>query len=445
MTDKFHLAWFTWQGARDWEDPGRGAYGAMEWTKPTQWQAMAKVLEQRALFDMIIFADENAIFDTYKDSIEIYLKYALEGMQHDPVPLMAMMAMHTRHIGFVSTLNTSVYPPYLLARTIGTLDHLTGGRMGWNVVTGAKKRSAQNLGLSLDVGHDSRYDIADEYVELCCELWESWAEDAVTMDGTTGRFAEAARVGMRKSKGQYFDAAGPLTLPRSPQGKPVIVQAGGSDRGRMFAATHAEVIITHQNTPADMRAFRQDIRDRMVSVGRDPDSAKVFFTIKPIVGKSDEDAAAVRQAIIESPAISVDVGLAQWSGRIGKDLSPFDVNEPLPTAAPPGAKKGSVTEGYSEGHFRQHYRDGKAPLLREIAMQEAIKETYTVQGDGRSVAEQMAELMKEVGGDGLAIRGSMLPRNVITFADEVMPELQRLGVVRDSYVDGTLRDNLKAF
>lgn len=453
MAGKFHLAWFTWQGTRDWDDPGRGAAGALEWTQPAQWKAMTKVLEQRALFDMVIFADENAMQDVYQNSHDVYVKYGLEGLMHDPVPLMAMLAMHTTKIGFVSTLNTSVYPPYLLARVIASLDHLTRGRMGWNIVTGAKSRSAQNLGLPLDVGHDERYNVADDYLQLCRDLWGSWSADAVKMDADSGRFADAAAIAIRDTAGKRFDGTGPLTVPRSPQVQPVIVQAGGSDRGRQFAATHAEVIITHQNTAADMRAFRDDLRARMVSIGRNPDSCKIFFTIKPIIGRSVEDAAAVRKQIVEAPTVSVEVGLAQWSARIGKDLSQFDVNEPLPLAKPKpapdapsaGAKKSTVDEGYSEGHLRQHYRDGKAPPLKEVALQEAIKETYVMQGDPKTIAAEMAALMAEVGGDGFAIRGSMLPRNVIAFTDQVMPELRRLGVVRDAYSGNTLRENLLAF
>lgn len=449
MARKFHLAWFTWQGTRDWDDPGRGAHGALEWTRPTQWQEMAKVLEDRALFDMIIFADENAMQDVYQNSHNVYVKYGLEGMMHDPVPLMAMIAMHTSKIGFVSTLNTSVFPPYLLARVVSTLDHLSRGRIGWNIVTGAKSRSAQNLGLSLEVGHDERYNIADDYLKLCRELWESWAADAVEMNATTGRFADLGKVARRETEGRRFDAAGPLTLPRSPQVQPVIVQAGGSDRGRQFAAENAEVIITHQNTVAEMRAFRDDIRGRVAALGRDPDRTKILFTIKPIVGQSTEDAAAVRKQLLNAPTISVEVGLAQWPARIGRDLSVYDVNQPLPStpAKPtrPTPGKSTVDEGYSEGHLRQHYRDGKAPILRDVAMQEAIKETFTMQGDPRHIAQHMAEVMAEVGGDGFAIRGSMLPRNVIAFTDRVVPELRRLGVVREAYTGATLRDHLQAF
>ncbi len=445
MKKKFHLCWFTWQGARDWEDPGRGA---LEWTRPRSYLDMAKVLEERGLFDVIVLADSVAIKNTYQDSTDVYIRYGLEGMLHDPVPLIAMMARATRRIGFVATLNISVYPPALLARLFATMDHMTKGRIGWNIVTGADKGTAGNFGIDNRIDHDRRYDLGDEYIALCDKIWRSWDGDAIRMDEAAGQFADPRRLHPVEFDGTFFHSHGMPPVPASPQRRPVIMQAGGSDRGRQFAAQHAEIVITHQNTIEAMRNFYQDIKARVQRLGRDPASCKVFFTVKPFVGETAADARAAREAVYASPTATVEVGLAQWSARIGVDLATHDLDKPFQMRVgapePAGAGGPQPLHGHSQGLYNQHYSDDgrKLPTLREVALKEAVKETYVLEGDGKMVAEQMAHMMAEVGGDGLAIRGSLLPRNVVTFVDRVVPELRRLGVVRSGFRGSNFRENL---
>lgn len=403
----FHMAWFTWYGAQDWTDP---SWTPTSWADPDVLGDMARLIEERGLFDTIVFADRTSLSDDYGGTPDVYIKYGLESIMHDPMALCPVLARKTSTIGIIPTLNTSIWPAHLISRSLFTLNRLCGHRLGWNVVTGADDATSANFGLET-VPHDRRYDLADEYLNFCHDLWSTWDRRLAGEGG--------------------------------PDSGPVIMQAGGSDRGRDFAALHAQVVITHQNTPAEMKAFRDDIRARADRQGRDPDKCKVFFTVKPVIGVTDADAENERAALVNSPEISVEIGLARYSSRIGADLSVFDVDKPLDQELP--SQHAHAKAGKSLSHIRQYYRNGQAPLLRDVAIQEALKETTIVQGSYRTVADRLIEIMEEAGGDGLAIRGALTPRKVIPIVEQLMPELRKKGAVRTAYAGKTLRDHLAQF
>jgi FMN-dependent oxidoreductase (nitrilotriacetate monooxygenase family) len=347
--------------------------------------------------------------------------------------MLAAMVMSTSRIGLVGTLSTTIYPPYLLARQIATLDHLSGGRAGWNVVTSSGAAVAGNFGMKKMWSTEERYERAEEFLTLVEQLWDSWDAGAVLLDRTTGRFADASKVHEIDFKGRYFRSRGPMTLPRPPQGHPVIMQAGASDAGRQFSARHAEIIVSHRNTPEAMKAFRDDMRDRMRSVGRDPDTCKIFFTMCPFIGDTEAEAKAIRAERMAKATVNVEVGLAYFSTRVGFDFRGLPLDEPLDPAKVPGA------DG-AQGIFQQHTE--RQSTLREIAMLEAMKETFVVTGTATQVADQMADVMAYVGGDGIAIRDTMLPSSVMPIVDRVVPELRRRGLFRDRYRYQTFRENL---
>lgn len=289
----FHMGWFmaNGHGPQAWNQPWEGT-GATDWTRPDFFVDLARSLE-RACFDFLMFEDSAMVPDTYGDSYEIYLKNARRAPKSDPIPLISVLGYTTQHIGLVATMSTSFYNPYHLARLSTTLDHMCGGRFGWNIVTSSSTLSAANYGIDLPE-HDLRYDIADEFVALAEALWKSWDPDAVVADYATGTYADFNKVRAIDFVGKYYRSKGPLNTQPSPQGKPVYVQAGGSGRGRQFAAEHAEAIVCMSRGIDGMKRFRDDVRNRMVAAGRDPDSCKVLFLIDPILAESEEEV-AIRQ------------------------------------------------------------------------------------------------------------------------------------------------------
>src|SRR5262249_35954263 len=226
--------------------------------------------------------------------MDAYLRYAEHVPFHDPGPVVGVRAAVTRRIGLAATLSTTFYPPYLLARLMTTLDHLSRGRIAWNVVTSYKREEALNFGYQELLDHDQRYDRADEYMELCYQLWASWEPDAVVMDSRTDTFADPAKVRTIDFEGTSSRPGGPLTATPSPQGRPVIIQAGTSERGQDFAARHAEAIIVGRETVDDMKQFYDAFKSRVQKHGRQPEDCKIFFLAKPIIGDTDE--AAQRRA-----------------------------------------------------------------------------------------------------------------------------------------------------
>jgi len=427
----FRLVWFTAYGPRLWDSPDSLLH---DWRRPERYRETARVLEQRGGFDALVLADTTAIAHGGTDRIAPYVEYGLEGVYHDPMPMLAAVAGGTRHLGVVATLSTELYPPYILARALGTLDTLSGGRAGWNIVTSSGAHTARLYGRDALPEHEDRYDRADEFVEVAKRLWEAWEPDAVVMDHETGRFADPAKVHSIDFEGERFSVRGPLTLPRSPQGVPVICQAGSSPRGKRFAAEHAEMIIVHKNSVPLMKEFREDVRRRLAEAGRDPDSCKVFFTAHVVVGETRAEARAKRAALHALPSRTDAAALATLEARMGGvDLTGLPLDE-----APPE----HLWEGPNSFLGKQYGADGARPTLREIARREAMKDSFVLEGTAQDVADQMAAAMDEIGGDGFAVRDALLPSVALPIVDRVVPILRERGLVRTAYHYATMRDNL---
>jgi FMN-dependent oxidoreductase (nitrilotriacetate monooxygenase family) len=437
---KMHLMWFSafsphaGFGLDGWHGPRTGE--GYEWSRPELWQDMAVRLE-RAKFDLILLGDSLAVPDKYQGRRDAYLRYAEHVPFHDPAPLIAMMACGTRRIGFGCTLSSTFFPPFLLARLMATLDNLTRGRVAWNVVTSYKQEEAQNFGYEEMLEHDERYDRADEYMELCYRLWDSWEPDAAIMDPDTETFADPSKVHAIDFQGRYYRSRGPLSAVPGPQGRPVIVQAGASDRGQDFAAKHAEAILVGKETVSEMKDFYAAFKARMLKFGREPDECKIFFLCKPIVAASDDEAQALADDLYARAP--VEAGLAALSTMLQIDLAQFELDQPLPTSIEARAIQGNRSQ------FETFYAAGRQPTLREIAARKVSIDALPFIGSAERVAEHLSRTMEAVGGDGFAIRQGMWPGYVAPFVDQVVPLLQRSGMARTEYTGRTLRDHLREF
>ena len=325
MPQRFHLAWFCNFSAGEWNHP---------YAPPTPpWDGkfyveMALAME-RACFDYIMLEDTLMVSEAYRGTAEATLKHALQAPKHDPLPLAAMIAAATSRMGVVATMSTMAYPPFMLARLAATIDHIAGGRFGWNIVTSGEDAAAQNFGMDALPPREQRYAMADEYVELVCRLFDSWSPNAVVMDRTTGTFADHTQVRPIHFQGKYFKCRGPLNTVPSPQGRPTFVQAGGSPRGREFAARTADSIIATANGYAGMKAYRDDVRARAAAAGRDPDDIKVLFLIYPVLGETTEEAWAKYRRMVNAPAF-VEAALAAIGTVTDIDFSQFDLDQELP-------------------------------------------------------------------------------------------------------------------
>ncbi|HVY17273.1 MAG TPA: NtaA/DmoA family FMN-dependent monooxygenase [Rhodopila sp.] len=425
----FHLAWFISKGygPKAWRMPWGGP-NPHAWVKPDLFINLTQALE-RACFDYVMIEDSSNIPYTYRNSHDVYVRYACDSPKLDPSVLAPFLIQATSRIGVITTLSTTEYNPFLLARLTNALDHVSDGRSGWNVVTGSNDGGAQNFGLERQFPHDERYEMADEYVELVCKLWESWEPDAMVIDQAAEVFADPAKVHPVHHEGRYFRSRGPLSAPRAPQGRPVICQAGGSARGRSFAARWAETIIAKAGSVAAMKSFRDDVRARAAGFGRDPDQIKVLFQITPIVDAFDDVAQERRKAIAREALTHAEFHLASLSRLTGIDFSKFDLDEVLPDLKSNGHQ--TIAAACS----------GKTP--RQLLEGSLSLKDIDPTGTPDRVAHVMSEIIEEVGGDGFLFTYPELTRRYITeIADGLAPALQKLGVHRKAYRHGMLRDHL---
>jgi len=428
----FHLGWFLGNsyGVHGWNQPWGGT-DAQDWTQPDLHIELAKALE-RACFDYLLLEDSLFVPDNYGSSMEFYLRRALRAPKNDPLPLVPLIAQATTHLGLVPTISTSFYPPYLLARLIATLDLMSKGRVGCNFVTSTAERAAQNFGLDAHLEHDLRYEMAGEFVDLVIQLWESWDADAIVMDREAGMFVDPAKVRSINFKGRFFASRGPLNTARPPQGRPVLVQAGGSPQGQQFAARHMDSVIAAVSTVGEMKAFRGDLRNRVAAAGRDPDSCKVFFVIAPTLGETNAEALERSQRRQVHRESFPELALAQMGSLTDIDFSTFDIDAPI----------GELTTNGQQGTLKRFLAQGKT--LREIAHNYRYGFEDLV-GTADHVAGAMAEVMQEVGGDGFMFTGLVTRRYVAEITDGLVPALQRRGLVRTAYEHKHFRDNLMAF
>ena len=429
----FHLAWFLSQGygPKTWRGLWPGS-DVSRWMMPDLFVDLAKGMD-RACFDYLIIEDSSNLPYTYQGSHDTYLKYAASTPKLDPAVLVPYLAQATTHLGLVPTLSVSEYPPYLLARLVNTLDHVTEGRIGWNCVTGSNDGGAQNYGHEKHRPHDERYDVADEFADLVTKLWEAWEPDAVVLDRENHIFADGSKVHAVNHEGRYFKCRGPINAPRSPQGRVPICQAGGSPRGQAFASRWADTIITNAPTVEAMKAYREDVRGRAKALGRNPDEIKVLFLAYPIVDVSME-AARERRLIEQADAAKhIDMQFSSMSRITGIDFSKFDPDQPLPPELTTNGHQSSLAKWI-----------GKTP--RSLAMSLATKQGIDYTGTIDHVAGLMQEIMEEVGGDGFLLFNGLFDRRyIMEVCDGLVPELQRRGLTRKAYAHKHLKDNLMEY
>ncbi len=429
MTRKMRLGAFLPGGGQHvaaWRHPDQPADGA---TSLTFHVKLAQEAE-RGLFDAYFLADNLAVSFG-----------AVEGGNakvggFEPVTLFAALSLATTHLGFIATASTTYEEPYNTARKFASLDLISGGRAGWNVVTSATEVAARNFNLDEQLPHAARYRRAAEHVEVVRTLWDSFEDDAFPRDRESGRFFDPRKVHPAAHRGEHFKVAGPLNVPRSPQGHPVIVQAGQSEDGRGLAAATAEVIFTAHQRLDTAQEFLRDIKARARGLGRDPAHVLVMPGVSPFVGRTEAEAREKHDHL--TSLILEEDGLALLSGLTGGtlDLRGLDLDGPLPPVAP--------TEGMKS----------RQALIRQIADENgfSIRQLYqhvasarghlTLVGTPETIADTLQEWFENEAADGFNILPPWLPTGLADFVDLVIPELQRRGLFRTAYEGRTLRENL---
>lgn len=430
----FHLGWFVGKGysVHAWNQPYSGTIGN-DWIQPDLYIDLARALE-RACFDYMLIEDGSFVADAYKGSTQWYLNNAYAVPKADPVPLMPLIAYFTKRLGLIPTVTTSFYPPFLAARLGATLDHLTQGRIGLNVVTAHNDRAAQNFGLDQHFEHDKRYEMAAEWMQIVNGLWESWEPGAVVADPDTGVFADHTKVHPIHFEGEFYKCRGPLNIPPGPQGRPVIAQAGGSPAGITFAARYADTTIAKLRTVEAARSFRRRMTDECLQAGRDPKSIKVLFAVSFTVGDTMDDARAryARHAAEQHKAVETKLAGMAYLSMV--DFSKYDLDQPLP----------KITTNASRMSFEAYLSGDGTRTLREMMLDPGGGGLDFI-GTADSIACELEDAMTEIGGDGILCQDPLTRRKVVEITDGLVPTLKRRGLVRSAYEHEHFRDNLLAF
>ncbi len=410
-----------------WSDPKDERLEALGSLK--RWQRLAQIYE-RGLFDGIFFADTPGVFDRYKERSEEAVRYGVCWPSHDPVVLLSALAAATERLGLAVTLSISSTRPYQAVRSLSTLDYLSGGRIGWNIVTGHLRGEYRALGLD-QMEHDARYDRADEYMEVCRALWSGVHEGAVLADKQSGLFADPAKVDVIQHQGTYFRChTVPPALP-SRQGHPVLFQAGSSGRGQRFAIKNADVVFAIQPHMTGMKTFMQQLH----SAAREADmpAPKVTFGMQPILGGTEAE--AKRRLDELSARIPLEAALSRLSGSLGVDFSKMELDRPLEE------QKTQGSEGLMKAMSASF--ENKRFTLREAAVRWGLAVGIPqLVGTPEQVADQLEAIWRETGCHGFNLTPTITPSSVEEFVDEVVPILQRRGIFRREYAGETFRENL---
>lgn len=433
MTDRMHLIGFFMHSPINhtilsWSDPeddrldGLGSFD--------HWRKLARTLE-RGCFDAAFFADTPGGFERYRDSYDDYVRYGVSWPCHDPMALGGVMLAETEHLGFALTMSTSSCHPYTAVRRLSTLDYLSGGRVGWNIVTGHLRGEHRALGL-VQMDHDERYDHADEYMEICSALWSGIKPEAILADRHSGIYADPSQVNVIDYQGKWFSCrAVPPTLP-SPQGRPVLFQAGSSGRGQQFAMKHSDVVFAVQPREEEIPRFVRKFNETAHAAGR-AEAPKLVFGVQCILGGTHEEAR--RKQAEMNDRIPLDAALSRMSGTLGMDFSTVDLDKPLAsieTQAGQGMLKAlaNITEG-GTGTARDAARVfGSSTGLLQLV------------GTPEQIADKLERIWRESGCHGFNVTPTTSLKSVEDFVDHVVPLLQKRDVFRREYEGKTLQDNL---
>src|SRR5271169_3009103 len=408
------------------------------WRYPGAWPDMnfnfAHIKEsiqklEQAKFDAFFMADHMAVLNMPMDA----LKRSHTATSFEPFTLLSALSQVTERIGLVATGSTTFDAPYHIARRFASLDHLSGGRAGWNIVTTSNPDAALNFGLTEHVEHGERYRRAREFYDVVTGLWDSWADDAFIRDVENGVFFDPTKMHVLNHKGKYFSVRGPLNIARPIQGWPVIVQAGASDSGQQLAAETAEAVFTAQSDLAAGREFYADVKGRMEKAGRSREHMKILPACFVIVGDTVEQARAKRAKL--DSLVYYDNAIASLSIALGHDASRFDPDKPLPPMPESNASK-SAQQRVIEMAEREKL------TVRQLAQRLGGYSGLAMVGTVKTIADEMEEWLLTEACDGFTIMFPYLPGGLDDFCDQLIPELQRRGIFRREYEGQTLRENL---
>lgn len=429
-----HLAAFLEAG------PTSGSHGGWRYpgadsdvTSMEYYKRLARTLEY-GCFDMFFLADILSVPDRLGGSMDSQLRFGgLGALRLDPVVVLSALASVTTHLGLAGTISTTYAEPYTLARAMATLDHLSGGRAAWNIVTSFQESEARNFSARDHIARHERYDRADEFLEVTTKLWDSWSDDALVRDPIAPMFADPSKVHHIDHEGRWFKVRGPLNVSRSPQGRPVLLQAGASDRGKDFAARWADVVFVKHSAPEPAAEYRRDLRERAQRIGRNPDDIRVLPGIVPVVAET-RSIADERRALLES-LVDPQAGLSTLSYHIDIDLSLYPQDEMLPDVDVPGA----------QGDYKEvaELTRRSGITLRELGRRYGAGSISTgFTGTAKDVVDNM-EAWKNAGAcDGFMIMAPIVPQSIEDFIRLAVPELQRRGLFRKSYDGKTLRETM---
>ncbi|MCX2891372.1 LLM class flavin-dependent oxidoreductase [Pseudomonas sp. DCB_BI] len=393
------------------------------------WTRLARLLE-RGLFDGLFIADIVGTYDVYGQSLDVTLKESIQLPVNDPLLLVSAMAAVTRHLGFGLTANLTYEAPYLFARRLSTLDHLSNGRVGWNMVTGYLDSAARAMGLEQQPEHDRRYDQADEYLQVLYKLLEgSWADDAVVADRQQRVYARPDRVRKVEHHGEFYKVDGYHLCEPSPQRTPVLFQAGSSPRGLAFAGSHAECVFISGQDKAATRSQVDKVRAAARAAGRDPQAVKVFMGITVVVAPTEQQAQAKHAEYLRHA--SAEAGVAHFAASTGIDFAAYELDEPI-----------AFSQGNAIQSATRQLQDN-AWTRRRLLQQHALGGRYvTLVGAPDQVAEQLIAWIDETGLDGFNLTRTVTPESFEDFIDLVIPQLQQRGRYKTAYAEGTLRQKL---
>lgn len=395
-----------------------------QWYEVEYWEEIARTLEA-GCFDMFFFADG------WGGGNEAAARWGIQFPTHDPVTLIPRLSAVTDRLGFAATMSTTFYPPYMLARKLTSLDHVTKGRIGWNIVTSINDAEARNFGTQLPP-HDERYERAEEYMELCCALWDSWEDGAMVMDMERKIFALPEKIHRVDFEGRFYASTGPLNVIPGPQHRPVLFQAGASEKGRSFAARWAECVFAAGGRPERLRELRTDLERRMVEFGRDPATLQIITACGPIVATSRAEAQDKAAEIVER--IPVEAAIANMSGHWNLDLAKL----------PPDTRLSELGDVEGTRGMVEMYKGDGDPTIAEVAksyLNMASQEPFV--GTPEDVADTLQWLFEEGGLDGFQFSPQWYaPDYYRDIVGLLIPELRRRGLVRTRYLGRTLREHL---
>jgi len=390
--------------------------------------SFAQTLE-RGRFDAFFMADHLAVLNMPIDA----LKRSATVTSFDPLTLLPALSMVTDHLGLIATASTTFETPYLIARRFASLDHISGGRAGLNLVTTSNPDAALNFGMTDQMEHGERYRRAREFYNVVTGLWDSWADDAFIRDMESGDFFDPTKLHTLDHKGEFFNVRGPLNIARPVQGWPLIVQAGASDAGRQLAAETAEMVFTSASRLEDAQAIYRDIKGRMAALGRDPDGMKIMPAGLVLVADS-VDEAQERRAQLDS-FVNEDSAMAALSIALGHDASQFDPDAPLPDVPESNQSKSGRERAIALGQ-RENL------TVRQLAQRLGGYSGNSFVGTAQTIADEMEAWFEAEACDGFTVMFPYLPAGLDDFVDKVVPELQRRELLRRDYDGPTLRENL---